>query len=109
MISAPVGCRAADAGLEAGAVEPEAKARTLRRLRRIEGHVRGLHKMGEDDRYCADILIQISSVHEALRAVGRELMRTHLRYCASSAMRAGGEDAYALFKELVDWMYNPSR
>ena len=58
------------------------------RLRRIEGQVRGLHKMVEEDRYCADVMMQISSVHEALRAVGRELMRNHLKHCATSAIRS---------------------
>ena len=55
------------AGRKAVAVDPDAKERNLKRLRRIEGQVRGLQKMVEDDRYCADIMTQISSVHEALR------------------------------------------
>lgn len=109
VIQAPCGCAAEDAGRKAVDVDPDAKARNLTRLRRIEGQVRGLQKMVEDDRYCADILIQISSVHEALRAVGRELMRNHLRYCASSAMRAGGDEADAMYNELVDLMYKHSR
>ncbi|MEP6496075.1 MAG: metal-sensitive transcriptional regulator [bacterium] len=85
------------------------KTRNLKRLRRIEGQVRGLQKMVEEDRYCADIMTQISSVHEALRAVGRELMRNHLKHCASSAMRAGGDEASAMYDELVDLMYTHSR
>ena len=52
----------------AEAVDPEIKSRNLTRLRRIEGQVRGLQKMVEEDRYCADVLTQISSVHEALRS-----------------------------------------
>ena len=48
-------------------VEPDIKSRNLKRLRRIEGQVRGLQKMVEEDRYCAEIMTQISSVHEALR------------------------------------------
>ena len=52
------------------------------------GQVRGLQKMVEEDRYWADVMVQISSMHEALRAVGRELMRNHLRHCASTAIRA---------------------
>ena len=71
------------------AVDPEIKARNVRRLRRIEGQVRGLQKMVDEDRYCADIMTQISSVHEALRSVGRELMRNHLKHCASTAIRRG--------------------
>ena len=109
VIQAPCGCAAEGAGRKAVAVDPDAKARNLTRLRRIEGQVRGLQKMVEDDRYCADILTQISSVHEALRAVGRELMRNHLKHCASSAMRAGGEEAIAMYDELVDLMYTHSR
>lgn len=102
---------AAGSGAErrAIAVDPEIKARNLTRLRRIEGQVRGLQKMIEDDRYCADILTQISSVHEALRAVGRELMRNHLRHCAAAAIREGGESAESMYDELVDLMYRSAR
>jgi DNA-binding FrmR family transcriptional regulator len=91
------------------AVDPEIKSRNQKRLRRIEGQVRGLQKMVEEDRYCAEILTQISSVHEALRGVGRELMRNHLRHCASAAIRVGGEQADAMYDELVDLMYTHSR
>ena len=91
------------------AVDPAAKTRNLKRLRRIEGQVRGLQKMIEDDRYCADIMTQISSVHEALRAVGRELMRNHLRHCAASAIRAGEAEAEAMYDELLGLMYKHVR
>jgi DNA-binding FrmR family transcriptional regulator len=90
-------------------VEPDIKARNLRRLRRIEGQVRGLQKMVEEDRYCAEIMTQISSVHEALRAVGRELMRNHLKHCATSAIKQGNEKADAMYDELVEMMYKHSR
>ena len=96
-------------GRKAAAVDSDAKERNLKRLRRIEGQVRGLHKMVEDDRYCADILTQISSVHEALRAVGRELMRNHLKHCATSAIRTSGAEAEAMYDELVEMMYKHSR
>jgi len=62
-----------------------------------------------DDRYCADILTQISSVQEALRGVGRELMRNHLKHCATGAIRAGGTQADSMYDELVDLMYTHSR
>ena len=91
------------------AVDAGIKGRNLKRLRRIEGQVRGLHKMVEDDRYCADIMTQIASVHEALRAVGRELMRNHLRHCAAGAIRTGHAEAEAMYDELVDLMYKHSR
>jgi DNA-binding FrmR family transcriptional regulator len=90
-------------------VEPDIKVRNLKRLRRIEGQVRGLQKMVEDDRYCAEIMTQISSVHEALRAVGRELMRNHLKHCATAAIRDGEGKADAMYDELVEMMYKHSR
>lgn len=94
---------------KAAGVDPGIKERNLKRLRRIEGQVRGLQRMVEEDRYCADILTQISSVHEALRAVGRELMRNHLKHCAASAIRSGEADAEAMYDELVEMMYRHSR
>jgi DNA-binding FrmR family transcriptional regulator len=90
-------------------VDPEIKSKNLTRLRRIEGQVRGLQKMVEDDRYCADIMTQIASVHEALRSVGRELMRNHLRHCATVALRGGGDDAERMYDELVEMMYRTAR
>ena len=90
-------------------VEPDIKTRNLRRLRRIEGQVRGLQKMVEEDRYCADIMTQISAVQEALRSVGRELMRNHLKHCATSAIKSSDSDAEAMYDELVDMMYKHSR
>jgi CsoR family transcriptional regulator, copper-sensing transcriptional repressor len=100
---------AADGERKAASVDPEIKERNLKRLRRIEGQVRGLHKMVEEDRYCADILTQISSVQEALRAVGRELMRNHLKHCATSAIRTGDGRAEAMYDELIDLMYRHVR
>lgn len=94
---------------KAVAVEPEGKARNVKRLRRIEGQVRGLQRMVEDDRYCADIMTQISSVHEALRAVGRELMRNHLKHCATNAIRTNSASAEKMYDELVEMMYRNGR
>src|SRR5687767_11323310 len=96
-------------GRRATGVDPDIKERNLKRLRRIEGQVRGLQKMVDEDRYCADILTQISSVQEALRAVGRELMRNHLKHCASNAIRTGGIEAEGMYDELVDLIYKHSR
>ncbi|HST57968.1 MAG TPA: metal-sensitive transcriptional regulator [Longimicrobium sp.] len=104
------GCAVQDGGRTAHGVDAEIKVRNLKRLRRIEGQVRGIQKMVEEDRYCADIMTQIASVHEALRGVGRELMRNHLKHCATSAIR-GGDDAAAesMYDELVDMMYRHAR
>ena len=96
-------------GRKAVHVDAGAKERNLKRLRRIEGQVRGLQKMVDEDRYCADVLTQISSVHEALRSVGRELMRNHLKHCATSAIRTGAGEADAMYDELVEMIYRHSR
>ena len=89
---------------KATAVDPEIKDRNQKRLRRIEGQVRGLQKMVDEERYCADILVQISSVQEALRSVGRELLRNHLKHCATTAIRASDADAERMYDELVEMM-----
>ena len=110
--TAECGCAVREASPDsrkAVGVDPEVKSRNLTRLRRIEGQVRGLQKMVDEDRYCADILTQISSVQEALRGVGRELMRNHLKHCATGAIRTGGEKADQMYDELVDLMYTHSR
>ena len=91
------------------AVDPEIRQRNLKRLKRIEGQVRGLQRMVEEDRYCADIMTQISSVHEALRSVGKELMRNHLRHCATSAIRSSEHEAGEMYDEIIDLMYKNGR
>jgi len=70
------------------------RAEYLRRLRRIEGQVRGLQKMVEDDRYCIDILTQIASVTKALQGVALGLLDEHVRHCVADSVRAGegGDD-----------------
>jgi DNA-binding FrmR family transcriptional regulator len=90
-------------------VDADLKARNKTRLRRVEGQVRGLQKMIDDDRYCADIITQISSVQEALRAVSRELMRNHLKHCATSAIKSGADEAEAMYDELIHMMYKSAR
>ena len=90
-------------------VDFDIKARNLTRLRRIEGQVRGIQKMVEDDRYCADIMTQISSVNEALRSVGKELMKNHLKHCAAKAIRSSDEEATAMYDEIVDLMYKAGK
>ena len=104
------GCDAKPArGRKAVAVDPAVKSANLARLRRIEGQVRGLQNMVENDRYCADILMQMAAVHEALRGVGRALMRNHLRHCATKAIRSGNRDAEAMYDELVELMDRHAR
>jgi DNA-binding FrmR family transcriptional regulator len=91
---------------KAVAVDPETKAANRHRLRRIEGQIRGLQKMVEGDRYCADIITQIASVQEALRGVARNLMRNHLHHCATKALRSGKkEQTQAMYDELLELIY----
>jgi DNA-binding FrmR family transcriptional regulator len=107
------GCAMPDASSaerKAVAVDPEAKARNVKRLRRIEGQVRGLQKMVEEERYCAEVLTQVSSVHEALRGVGRAMLHNHLRHCATEAIGSGDRDrAEAMYDELMDLIYRSVR
>jgi DNA-binding FrmR family transcriptional regulator len=107
---AACGCGAIERSRKAVAVDPSLRAENRRRLRRIEGQVRGLARMVEADRYCADILVQLSSVREALRAVAKNLMRNHLRYCASEAIRSGSaRQAEGMYEELLDLIYRHMR
>ena len=103
------GCEAQSTPRKAVAVDPEIKAANLKRLRRIEGQIRGLQKMVEEDRYCADIVIQISSVQEALRGIGRALMRNHLRHCTTKALKEGGAQANEMYDELLELVYKHLR
>lgn len=108
--AAACGCEAKTEGRKATAVDPAIKKANLNRLRRIEGQIRGLQKMIDDDRYCADIVVQISSVQEALRGVGRALMRNHLQHCATEAIRHGTkEEAQLMYQELLDLIYKHLR
>jgi DNA-binding FrmR family transcriptional regulator len=80
------------------------------RLRRIEGQIRGLQKMVEEERYCAEVLTQVSSVQEALRGVGRALLHNHLRHCAAEAIRSDDPDrAEAMYDELMELIYRSVR
>ena len=108
--AAACGCGAHQKARKALAVDPEIKLSNLKRLRRIEGQVRGLQRLVEEERYCADILVQISSVQEALRSVGRALMKNHLRHCATDAIRDNEPGrAETMYEELLNLMEMQSR
>lgn len=101
---ASCGCESG-AGRKAAGVDPELKESNQKRLRRIEGQVRGLQKMVDEDRYCADVITQIASVQEALRGVARNLMKNHLRHCAAKALASGKkEQSEAMYEELLTLM-----
>ena len=84
-------------GLMAGYTEK--KDAIGKRLRRIEGQVRGLQRMVEDDKYCIDVLDQVAAVTKALQAVAIELLDDHLSHCVASAVTAGGDAAEAKIAE----------
>ncbi len=110
-VRAPCACgaRIGD-GTHATAVDPDIKHSIGTRLRRIEGQIRGLQKMIEEERYCADVLMQLSSVQEALRGVGRSLLHNHLKYCVTETIRAHDpEQADAMYEELMELMYKNAR
>ncbi|MGD9689672.1 MAG: metal-sensitive transcriptional regulator [Phycisphaerales bacterium] len=109
---AACGCGAALAGGKAGdgigvgahaaGVDPVLKTANLMHLKRIEGQVRGIASMIEDDRYCADIIQQCAAVQESLRAVAKNLYRNHLKHCAVQAMHDPGPDRDRMIEELVN-------
>jgi CsoR family transcriptional regulator, copper-sensing transcriptional repressor len=79
-----------------------AKTDYLRRLRRIEGQVRGLQRMVSGDEYCIDILTQVSAVTRALQSVSLGLIEDHMSSCVVEAARAGGPEADAKIREAAD-------
>jgi len=93
-------------GRKAAGADPELKDANRKRLRRIEGQIRGLQKMVEEDRYCADIITQVASVQEALRGVARNLMKNHLHHCAAKALKTGTKaETDAMYDELLELIY----
>ena len=106
----PCACARPGDGTHAVAVDPEIKRAVQTRLRRIEGQVRGLQKMVDDERYCADVLMQVSSVQEALRGVSRSLLHNHLKHCAAEAIRSeDAAQAEAMYEELLELVFRSSR
>lgn len=74
----------------------------LRRLRRIEGQIRGLQRMVEEDEYCIDVLTQISAAGKALQSVSLGLLDEHLNHCVKEAISEGGENAEEKVREASD-------
>ena len=86
------------------------KTATLGRLKRIEGQVRGLERMVEDDRYCIDIVTQIGAVRAALRRVEEEILRGHVAHCVNQAIMSGNKaDQRRKVAELMDVMGRAGR
>ncbi len=93
----------------AAAVDPAIKDANLKRLRRIEGQIRGIHKMVAENRYCPDIITQIASAQQALRGVAKQLLRNHLKHCATTAIKKGPKEADATYDELLELVYRHLR
>jgi len=88
----------------------EDKDALVKRLHRIEGQVRGIERMVEDDRYCIDILTQISAVNTALESLAFKILDEHVRHCVARALVSGDEaDAQAKTGELLDAVHRFSR
>ncbi|MFY0408632.1 metal-sensitive transcriptional regulator [Solicola sp. PLA-1-18] len=85
-----------------GYVESQDKKALLTRLRRIEGQVRGIHRMVDEETYCIDVLTQVSATTRALESVALKLLEEHLSHCVAHAVAAGGEEADAKVKEASD-------
>ena len=75
------------------------KAAVQKRLRRIEGQIRGLQRMVDEDRYCVEVLEQVSAATRALQSVAILLLDDHLAHCVAEALQAGGDDAQAKLRE----------
>ena len=71
----------------------------LKRLRRVEGQVRGLQRMVEEDQYCIDVLTQVAALQSALKGVALALLDDHMQHCVVNAAKAGGEEAEAKLAE----------
>jgi CsoR family transcriptional regulator, copper-sensing transcriptional repressor len=86
------------------------KPQLVKRLHRIEGQVRGIEKMVEDDRYCIDILTQISAVNTALESLAFRILDQHVNHCVTGAIASGDEqDAETKTRELLDAVHRFAR
>jgi len=89
-----------------GVILPPTRKEASQRLNRIEGQIKGIKKMVDEGRYCVEVLGQLSAVHEALRGVGKIIMRNYLGNCVTSSLRSGSsKKAKETYSELMDLIY----
>jgi len=89
-----------------GVILPPTRKEASQRLNRIEGQIKGIKKMVDEGRYCVEVLGQLSAVHEALRGVGKIIMRNYLGNCVTSSLRSGSsKKAKETYSELMDVIY----
>jgi DNA-binding FrmR family transcriptional regulator len=89
------------------AIDEKVRENADRRLAIIEGQLRGLRKMIEEGKYCIDVLTQISAIHEALRGVGKLVVRFHLETCVTEGLQSDDREKY--YQELMDLIYKLSK
>lgn len=95
---------------KAHGVDPVLKERASVQLKRIEGQVRGVARMVGEERYCGDVLIQISAIQESLRSVAQVLLRNHLQHCAADAIRSSDpERRERMYDELTELFFKHIR
>lgn len=102
-------CDAVGPGAHAFAVDAAIKAANLRHLRRIEGQVRGIAAMIEENRYCADIIQQTAAAQESLRSVAKNLLRNHLSHCVVAGMSGDGAKRSDMIEELLELVAKVAR
>lgn len=91
------------AGRRHGSLDETGRRKMLDRMRRIEGQIRGIARMVEEERYCPDVLVQMAAVGESLRASARVLIESHLRHCVTDAIRSKDHArAEAVYDEISD-------
>ena len=91
-------------------MQTETKAAVLKRLNRIEGQVRGLSRMVEEDRYCIDVITQVSAVRAALRRAEEEILRDHLSHCVEHAIASGNKaDQRRKISEIIEVLGRSTR
>jgi DNA-binding FrmR family transcriptional regulator len=88
-------------------IDEVVQGKALRRLKIIEGQLGGLRRMVEEEAYCVDVLTQISAIHEALRGVGKVVVRHHLETCVTDGLQ--GEERHQHYEELMDLIYKLSK
>lgn len=90
-------------------IDEQTREQAMRRLSIIEGQIRGLRKMVEDNAYCVDVLTQISAIHEALRGVGKVVVRHHLETCVTEGLQGDDRERGQHYDELMTLIYTLSK
>jgi DNA-binding FrmR family transcriptional regulator len=93
----------------AAGTDPAARTANMLHMRRIIGQVEGIQRMVEEERYCADIIVQITAARASLQAVAKSLLAEHLKTCTTAAIRDGGTAADSMYQELVELVSKMAR